>query len=49
MYLDYNFISGCMLGFEIVNTKEFEDFVDEPASTYVVIDLFIVRIVLTFN
>lgn len=44
MSIAFEFISGCMVGLEIISGKE----IGEDGGTYVVVDLFIVRFVINF-
>jgi hypothetical protein len=46
-YFDFSFISGFMLGFELVSSKDLVE--GEGLSEYLVIDLFIVRFLITYT
>jgi len=46
MHIALNFISGFMLGFEIVSSNDLEGW--EEDITFVVLDLFIVRFTFSF-
>lgn len=44
MMIDITPISGCMLGFEIVSKSE----IGEESGFFIVVDLFIARLLITF-
>lgn len=46
-YFDFSFISGFMLGFEIVSSNDLVE--ATTSSDYLVIDLFIVRFLITYT
>ena len=47
MHITFHPICGVGLGFELVNPKDFE--LSEEDKTYLTIELFIVRVVVSFN
>ena len=46
-YFDFSFITGFMLGFEIVSSSDLVE--GEGLSDYLVLDLFIVRFLITYT